>query len=274
MCASYSASSWSYDPMGRVGTEARSNKGSGGGVSHNVGYTYNLDGSLKTLTYPGGDVVTYTVSGAGRPTQATDSTNNFATSVTYAPHGVLTGMTNGVGIATTSIYNQRLQPILLSAKTQGGSSIFSHCYDFHLGVAINNTPCGFPSYTTGDNGNVFQEIDNVDSTRSTAYLYDSLNRITQANTITTTGSNCWGETYTVDAWSNLTNRGGVSGINGCATEPLSTVANTMNQLSGISYDAAGNVTNDGNGNTPTYDPENRMATDVGVTYSYDAEVFG
>ncbi len=273
MCASYSASSWSYDAMGRVGTEARSNKGSGGGVSHNAVYTYNLDGSLKTLTYPSGDVVTYTVLGAGRPTQVTDSVNNFVTSATYAPHGALTGMTSGTSIATTNIYNQRLQPILLSAKTQSGTAIFSHCYDFHLGVAINNTPCSFSSYTTGDNGNLFQQIDNVDSTRSAAYLYDSLNRVMQANTITTTGPNCWGETYTIDAWSNLTNRSGVSGMNGCATEPLSAVANTMNQLSGISYDAAGNVTNDGNGNTPTYDPENRMATNVGVTYSYDADGF-
>src|SRR5205823_8122069 len=36
------------------------------------------------------------------------------------------------------------------------------------------------------------------------------------------------------------------------------------------YDAAGNVTNDGNGNVPTYDAENRIATDQGFTYSYDA----
>jgi RHS repeat-associated protein len=39
----------------------------------------------------------------------------------------------------------------------------------------------------------------------------------------------------------------------------------------MTYDAAGNVTNDGNGNQPTYDAENRIATDEGVTYYYDAD---
>jgi RHS repeat-associated protein len=57
----------------------------------------------------------------------------------------------------------------------------------------------------------------------------------------------------------------------CVTEPLNQSANSQNQLTGISYDIAGNVLNDGNGNTPTYDAENRIATDAGVTYSYDAD---
>ena len=59
----------------------------------------------------------------------------------------------------------------------------------------------------------------------------------------------------------------------CYTEGLSAGATVQNQLSGIGivYDAAGNVINDGLGNTPTYDGENRMVTDAGVTYSYDAD---
>src|SRR5262249_17489361 len=43
------------------------------------------------------------------------------------------------------------------------------------------------------------------------------------------------------------------------------------QLPILTYDAAGNVTNDGNGNAPTYDVENRIATDAGVSYYYDAD---
>ena len=105
----------------------------------------------------------------------------------------------------------------------------------------------------------------------TAFLYDSLNRIAQANTTTTTGANCWGEVYTIDAWGNLTNRAGVAGMTGCHTEGLNAApASPKNQLNGPLYDAAGNVTNDGNGNLPTYDAENRIATDAGVTYFYDA----
>ena len=46
---------------------------------------YSRDGSLNTLTYPSGDVVSYNVGGAERATQATDSTNNYAMSAKYAP---------------------------------------------------------------------------------------------------------------------------------------------------------------------------------------------
>jgi RHS repeat-associated protein len=55
------------------------------------------------------------------------------------------------------------------------------------------------------------------------------------------------------------------------TESLSQTASSQNHISGLSYDIAGNVLNDGYGNTPTYDAENRIATDAGVTYYYDAD---
>ena len=35
-------------------------------------YAYNLDGSLKSLTYPGGRVVNYTYNAAGQPMTVTD----------------------------------------------------------------------------------------------------------------------------------------------------------------------------------------------------------
>jgi RHS repeat-associated protein len=272
MCSGNSESSFSYDPMGRLLFEARLNTGSST-KTYTTGYTYFKEGSLNTITYPSGDLVTYLVGGADRATQVTDSVSNYAVSAKYAPHGALASMTNGTGIVTSNVYNDRLQPVQLSAS-EGSSAIFSLCYDFHLGVAVSTTNCSFNAYTTGNNGNVFQVIDNVDTTRSAVFTYDPLNRILQANTINTTSTNCWGELYTTDAWGNLTNRAAPSGIGGnCSTEGLSATATTQNQLSGIGvvYDAAGNVTNDGNGNQPTYDAENRILTDEGYTYSYDAD---
>jgi hypothetical protein len=239
-----------------------------------------LDGSLNTLTYPSGDVVTYAVGGAGRVTQVSDSANSYVGysghPATYTPSGALAGMIQGntgsfAGIVTSNIYNDRLQPILLSAGVSSGSSIFSLCYDFHLGVAISSTPCSFSRHTTGDNGNVFQVINNNDTTRSATFTYDPLNRIQQANTVNTTSANCWSEVYTIDAWGNLTNRAGVSNMGSCKTESLSSTASTKNQLSILTYDAAGDVTTDGNGNQPTYDAEKRIATDAGFTYQYDAD---
>jgi RHS repeat-associated protein len=273
MCGQKSGSSWSYDPMGRTLLESTRNMGSAQKVLA-VNYTYNKDGSLWKLTYPSGDVVTYTVGGAGRVTQVTDSTINFATSATYAPPGMLTGMTNGAGIVTSNIYNDRLQPILLKAGLTGQNAFFSLCYDFHLHVAINNSPCSFSAYTSGNNGNVFQVVNKVDPTRSAVYAYDPLNRVSQANTANTTSTNCWGEAYTVDSWGNLTNIAAAPGMAGnCVKEGLTATPTTQNQLNGIGlqYDAAGSVTTDNLGNTPTYDQENRIATVAGFTYYYDAD---
>jgi RHS repeat-associated protein len=257
MCSSTVASAWSYDPMGRPIAEKTNFSGN---IAYQISYLYNLDGSLQKLTYPSGDVVSYTVGGAGRVTNVSDANNSYvavpSSNPMYAPSGLIMGMKNGSSITTSNAYNSRLQPVTLSAQTTP-ATVFSLSYNFHA--------------TSGDNGNVYQIVDNLDSTRSVAFQYDSLNRIQQANTTTTTGPNCWGEVYTVDPWGNLTNRGGVSGMTGCTYEGLSAVASTKNQLSILSYDAAGNVTNDGNGNTPTYDGEDRIVTDEGVSYSYDAD---
>ena len=50
MCAQYSASSWSYDQLGRPLIESRTNNGSAN-TNYVVNDTYYKDGSLKTLTY-------------------------------------------------------------------------------------------------------------------------------------------------------------------------------------------------------------------------------
>ena len=84
MCTNRSASSWSYDQIGRPLMEARANIGPPI-QTLNTSYAYYKDGTLNTLTYPSGDVLTYTVGGAGRPTQAIDSSNNYVTAATYAP---------------------------------------------------------------------------------------------------------------------------------------------------------------------------------------------
>ena len=112
---------YSYDVMGRVKKAATV-------IApvtawKNFLYTYNLDGSLATLTYPTGRVVTYAYNAAGRALSAVDAANNvnYATEASYAPHGALASLKQGVsasfaGITSTSSYNNRLQPVVLSAS--------------------------------------------------------------------------------------------------------------------------------------------------------------
>ena len=221
-------------------------------------YTYNLDGSVSTVQYPGTNkIITYQPGGAGRPLSAKDVGGgiNYATGATYAPAGALMTMVNGGVVTVTNSYNSRVQPVVLSAATTG-QTVLSLSYNFHAG--------------NFDNGNIYQIANNRDTTRTQSFTYDNLNRITQANTINTTSSNCWGEVYTIDAWGNQTNRASVSGMNDCKTEQLSAPASLQNQLTGFTYDVAGNMIQNGSA-AYTYDGDNRLTATAGWTYVYDGD---
>jgi RHS repeat-associated protein len=268
--------SYTYDILGRMAGETRViNPGAPlGAVTKNMSYAYNLDGSLKTLTYPSGASVTYTPDSAGRMLSAVDTGSgiNYATGATYGPDSGLTGFVSGstggfAGIANAFSYNKRLQPINMSA-TAPNQTVFSIGYDFHVG---NGT-------TGSDNGNVFGITNYKDNTRNQSFTYDGLNRLTSAqnagtncNTMTLNGkTEYWGNTYGYDAWGNLLQKT----VTKCNAENLSVGVLANNQLTGYGYDVAGNMTSDPTDLvTSTYDPENRIAAatknGVSTTYTYD-----
>ena len=131
---------------------------------------------------------------------------------------------------------------------------------------------GFVDSSSHNNGNAMGITNNRDTTRSQSFSYDSLNRIATAKTSSTSGSNCWGETYTIDQWSNLTAIGAVSGYTGCTQESLSVGATANNQLTatGFTYDAAGNMLADGT-NSYSWDAESQIKAAAGVNYTYDGD---
>jgi RHS repeat-associated protein len=89
----------------------------------------------------------------------------------------------------------------------------------------------------------------------------------------------WGETFTIDAWGNLTNRAGITGKTN--TELLNAAPATVkNQLNGFCNDSAGNLVLNtpcpqppGTPFTPTYyyDAENRLVWTTGYRYNYDGD---
>ena len=126
------ATAWSYDAAGRIATERRTIAG----ITKNTGYSYKLDGSLASLTYPDGRVVNYAYSNAERPTQAIDSAGiNYATSGHYAAQGALTSAIHGYvsggfgGITETWGYNSDLEPTSIVASSSAGTALnlsYSH----------------------------------------------------------------------------------------------------------------------------------------------------
>jgi RHS repeat-associated protein len=255
-----------YDILGRLSNESRTIAG----VTKAMSYTYNLDGSVATMTYPSGAVIAYTPDAAGRLLSVVDTTDsnhpiNYVTGATYNAPGALTASTYGqnggfTGIENTFSFNSRLQPVNLwsSSPTR---TLMNLVYDFHAG--------------NGNNGNVYAITNNRDTSRSQAFTYDPLNRLLSAQNA---GNDCtqtlqdghteyWGNSYVYDAWGNLNQKQ----VTKCSAENLNTAVNANNRLQSYDYDAAGNMTKDNNGTHYVYDAENRISSTSGFTYVYDAD---
>ena len=254
------STSWTYDQLGRQLSEQRT-IGTGPGIQKTGSTLYNLDGSVRQITYPSGTIVTVTPGDHGLPSQIADSVNTYASGITYGPSGLLTRsvrLATGTfaGVTQTDTYNSRFQPGTLTANAPAGTR-FSLTYDFGLG--------------TNDNGNVNHIYNNkvTDHSRDQSFTYDDLNRLKTARNGT------WGMQFIIDAWGSLYQTAGISGSGLTNAMPLPTdmTANNQNQLTspstGISY-TAGNLV--ANGGYPyTYDAENRLITANGATYTYDGD---
>jgi RHS repeat-associated protein len=266
------SASYTYDAMGRISNEQRTIAG----VTKSLGYTYNLDSSISTVTYPSGAVVTYTQDSAGRALSAVDIGNstNYATHASYGPDNALTGFVSGDTITNSFSYNNRLQPLTMAASAPQ-QKIFDLTYDFHEG--------------NGDNGNVFGITNNRDNTRSQSFTYDALNRLISAQNAGTDcsqlalngGTKFWGNNYVYDSWGNLLQKiptkSSPQSPAQCKSENLMVTADAQNRIHANSapdygYDAAGNMTQDAStGNSYRYDAENRITGTGGFTYTYDAD---
>lgn len=283
------SASYSYNVLGRVSSEQRTiNPGSNlPSITKTVGYHYNLNSSVVSVTYPSGSVITYTPDAAGRMLSAVDLGNNinYVTGATYGADSSLTGFVSGYvsggfsGVTSNLQYNPRLQLCRVTALTAG--SMPTSCIDqVHLGNVLD---LGYNfNFGVGDNGNVSVVTNYKDTGRTQTFTYDALNRLASAQnagtdctkkTLNSNQTEYWGNSYSYDPWSNLTGKT----VTKCSAETLSLGTATINQLHTISgpdyqYDAAGNMTYDVSRSLNySFDPENRISSAGGYTYAYDAD---
>lgn len=217
-------------------------------------------GSLGAVAYPTGSVLSYTPDGVSRPVSAVDTAHGitYANNAAYWAHGALNTLTLGSGITRTDSYSNRLQPTTLVVAASGGQRM-NLSYNFNTGG--------------GNNGNVMQIANVLNSDRTQNFTYDALNRIYQAKTQATTGQYCWGQNFTIDNWGNLYSITEPSTHAPCTVPQLNLSATATNRLNALGYDAAGNTTSDGVGGAYAYDGENRQTsvTPGSVTYTYDGD---
>jgi RHS repeat-associated protein len=257
-----------YDILGRM---TQINKVTSG-TTYTTSYAYNLSNELTSITYPSGRVVEQSVDAIGRICEVAPQTagcgtaaSPYATAFAYNAASEVTGFNYGNGVTAAFTYSpDRLQLTGLS-YTKGTQTLFGLNYWYKL----DSTNC--PTGQTSNNGQIQCITDLVDTGRNVSYTYDPTERLATALTKGSTSSPQWGLSWTYDRYGNRTAQTPTAG-----SAPMNSLsfANPggaqTNHADNFSYDASGNMTNDGE-NMLVYDAENRVTSNSTDSWacSYD-----
>ena len=244
---------YDYDVMGRT-TQRYEYQTSNCSAGHPVQNTYDLMGNILTQTDGQWDTTVYTYNPAARLLTATEygangGTDNLLSNAHYDAFGHL--------VSDTTVYGE----------------LESYTYDKRgRQVTSNTTYNGYPVYSFditsfAPNGNVLAANDS--SNGNWTYSYDQFNRLTGSNQ----NSGAAVYSYVYDRFGNRWQQNGPLSFSATFTGNNPSAPANNNRIDGYTYDAAGNVINDGT-HSYTYDAENRLiSVDNGntSTYTYDGE---
>ena len=220
--------------------------------NNNIWISYGYDGigdeisrNFNSLTYAA------QYDGAGRltsftQTDFTDANNpaNLLSGATYDAFGDLDFITYGNGLSRSWRYDNRGR-LTASAVGTGCAAGTGTCTNTKYSYSVGYAP----------NGDVWTANDSVNGIWT--YTYDDFNRLASSSM---SGGPSY--TYAYDRYGNMWHGDGTLSLG---------FSGGNNRIDGLSYDAAGNVLNDGV-HSYAYDAENRLASvdDGATTYTYDA----
>ena len=287
---------YAYDVLGRSTLKIQQT----GAVNYQLSAAYNLSGAITTLTYPSGHTVSHLFDQAGRLTSVSGNlgdgiTRTYATNILYSALGAMVKEQFGT---TTPIYHKLFHNSRGQLFDMRVSSV-NDTWDWNRGRLILYYSSNHLWGQTGpdNNGNVlFAEtwippenatLDQADTVTEQSYTYDSLNRLTSVaeQRMTAAGGWVWSQqfqqSYNYDRWGNRTINPASWGTGINVKQFTVNTANNrlgvpMGQTGTMTYDAAGNLTNDthtGAGNR-TYDGENKITSawggnNLAQLYGYD-----
>lgn len=236
--------SYSYNTLSQLTSETRTLTGVG---SFALSYAYNLAGELTSVTNPWSAQVGYNYDNTGRPTAVTGS---------------------GYGGVSSYVGSMAYRAFGLKQMAYGNSRTLSLQYDNRLRLTQWDLPgvlrmrYGYAWESTGR----VEFVRNVDDeTLDRYYGYDQVGRLG----VSRSGSEArlavgeqvplaydgpYSHGYQYDQFGNITFREGWGGDN-----PSFTATYTNNRRNGLTYDAAGNLTNDG-GQNFSYDATGQQAS--------------
>jgi RHS repeat-associated protein len=249
-----------YDPMGRVSFQYHYTP-LGGQNGYSMPYTYDLLGNMTSASDGFFHTYFYAYSTASRLTGLTSSFSNSQSPAT---------------LLTASHYNAAGQ---VTSDTLGTNEIESYSYSHRnqlqsVTTKLNATTIYSYSLTFAPNGDVAAANDSVNGNWN--YGYDAFNRLTCSNLVS--NGTCASPTsgiptysYVYDRFGNRWQQNGPHSMQATFTGNNPGAPANNNRLDGFSYDAAGNLLNDGV-HQYRYDAENRLiSVDSTVTYAYNAD---
>ena len=241
-----------YDPYGGVTQSTQTTDGQTYtfGAGSNPGYSYNLAGGLIGMTYPSGRALTYGYDSAGRAQNVQSGIlTPYATVSQYAAHGAPSRMTQGNALKEQHCYNDRLE----MSSLRVGSAAFNNDCSNQSGDSL---AVGFGYGTSNNNGNLLSQNITVGSAMGyQQFQYDGVNRLLTVDERTTSaftpscpdGGSVWCQQYGYDATGNRTVSQSSIPV-GAWNVTSFNAANNRIADANWGYDAAGNITQDLNGN--------------------------
>ena len=254
------ATIYGYDAVGRTALMEECTPSNCGSTPYPLNYTYDLAGDLLTSTDGAGVTSTYAVSQASELQSLTSSLNNSnnpPSIVSSVQNGANGPIHYGLGNGLSSVYGYDSLGRLnggwvctgsTSPTCSGGSQVYG--------------------FTNGWKGTQLQSSGDSVNSQNVTYGYDGFNRLASL----TTGSSGPNYAWVYDRYGNRWQQNVTKGTGWPSSLTFSA---STNQVSGLTYDAAGNVTYDGShyytydaeGNITAVDPTSNPPT---ATYVYDA----
>lgn len=232
---------YNFDLMGRVANHQQVV----GTQTYLMSYSYDLAGALTSQVYPSGRVVNYKVDASGRPSEVANGSKIYANQFDFtSPTGMLKSITLGNGARESYAYNSRMQTKSVDL-TKNGTQIQHYDYKYGLYDPATNT-----LDETKNTGQIAQIESFVSAQKQwqQRFAYDNLDRLTSAREFR--GDNnqrSYLVNYEFDVFGNRYQKQTQNSDNPFPqvwVEPGQIVQATNRFSSGMTYDDAGNVTDD------------------------------
>jgi RHS repeat-associated protein len=268
-----------YDAFSRVSSVTRWILGQTYDVrkTYTTSYEYNAASQTTRMTHPSGYSYYMNHDSKGRIQSLSPYANTpsgYVSTIGYDTAGQVTGWSLGNGAAEAFGYNQRGQ-LTSQTATKGAVTLMSLTYNYQAQAGQMGA-----ATTAGNAGKLMSATGTVGGhTESASYTYDLLGRLATSSQTANGVRN--DRRFAYDRWGNrtgmwdaLTGGNNIQGLTlqqsaGAPTNRIQSVAAGQTTLN-YTYDAAGNVTNDGR-HSYQYDGESRLVkVDSGAAeYRYD-----